>query len=92
MRFINCTLLLLLLLLQVRLWVGENSIGHIVSLNQKIESQTGINRKLQTRNNLLAAEVVDLQNGYATIEAYARSELGMIKPNETFFLVIPEKE
>jgi cell division protein FtsB len=72
--------------------VGENSIGHIVSLNQKIESQTGINRKLQTRNNLLAAEVVDLQNGYATIEAYARSELGMIKPNETFFLVIPEKE
>lgn len=92
MRVLNCTLILLLLLLQVRLWVGESSIGHIVSLNQKIDSQTAINRKLQTRNNLLAAEVVDLQNGYATIEAYARSELGMIKPNETFFLVIPDKE
>lgn len=33
-------------------------------------------------------EVLDLKEGYAAIEERARVELGMIKPNETFYQFI----
>jgi cell division protein FtsB len=36
----------------------------------------------------LQAEVDDLKHGLGAIEERARSELGMIKNNETFFRVI----
>lgn len=88
MRALNTILILLLCLLQFRLWVGEGSIGQIVALQQKIETQQAVNQQLHERNDLLAAEVVSLQQGYASIEEYARSQLGMIKPDETFFLVV----
>jgi cell division protein FtsB len=91
MRALNITLLLLFVALQTRIWIGEGSVGHIVALDKKIEAQQTHNAKLRARNDVLAAEVIDLQNGYATIEAYARSELGMIKPGETFFLVVQNK-
>ena len=88
MRFLNGFLILMLLSLQFRLWVGEGSVGHIVALNEKIQDQQLVNKKLQERNALLAAQVVDLQQGYESIEEYARSQLGMVKPDETFYLVV----
>lgn len=92
MRILNVTLLVLFVALQARIWVGEGSVGHIVALDKKIDVQQEINAKLKARNDILAVEVVDLQNGYETIEAYARTELGMVKPGETFFLVINDKK
>lgn len=88
MRFVNGFLILLLLSLQYRLWVGEGSIGHIVALSEKTQKQEAINKKLHERNALISAQVVDLQQGYDSIEEYARSQLGMIKPDETFYLVV----
>lgn len=92
MRWLNGSLLLLLLILQIRLFAGEGSVGQVVALERKIEQQQQINQQLTRRNEKLADEVIDLQNGYDTIEAYARSELGMIKPDETFFLIIPAEK
>jgi cell division protein FtsB len=40
------------------------------------------------RNSRLAAEVQDLKSGTAAIEERARSDLGMIGPNETFYQVV----
>jgi cell division protein FtsB len=37
---------------------------------------------------MLEAEVADLKAGGPAIEAYARYTLGMIKPGETFYLVV----
>ncbi len=88
MRLLNTFLILMLLGLQYRLWVGEGSIAHNVELGKKVEQQQQVNQTLEERNALLAAEVVNLQQGTDSIEEYARSKLGMIKPNETFYLVV----
>lgn len=42
----------------------------------------------QERNQSLYAEVLDLRKGQEAIEERARNELGMVKPDETFFQVI----
>ena len=88
MRALNCGLLSLFVLLQLTLWVGEGSIGHYVALQRQISTLSEHNADLLARNEVLALEVYNLQNGYDVIEAYARKQLGMIKPNETFYLVL----
>ena len=44
------------------------------------------NQRLYQRNQLLAREVLELQQGMETVEESARQELGMIRRDETFFL------
>jgi len=46
---------------------------------------------LVERNRQLAAEVRDLKTGLAALEERARSELGMIASNETYYQVVPAK-
>ncbi len=43
------------------------------------------------RNQQMVAEVADLKAGMAAIEERARSELGMIGRNETFYQVVPAR-
>ncbi|MBM2830878.1 MAG: septum formation initiator [Gammaproteobacteria bacterium] len=57
-------------------------------LEQAKQVQIEENEQLQERNQSLAAEVHDLKNGYEAIEERARSEMGMIKNDETFYQVI----
>jgi cell division protein FtsB len=49
-------------------------------------------RQLRGKNASLQAEVDDLKNGLGAIEERARRGLGMIKENETFFLIIEPTE
>lgn len=88
MKILNIILLITFLVLQFRLWFGEGSVSHLVALKSKVEKQQAINDEWIAKNELLANEVIDLQTGTAAIEEYARTELGMIKKNETFFLVV----
>jgi cell division protein FtsB len=91
MRWILVLLLLLLFGLQARLWVGQGSWEQIVSLQREIERQTIINDRLQERNNVLEKEVRDLKSGLESIEERARSDLGLIKQGETFYLLIEDE-
>jgi cell division protein FtsB len=61
-------------------------------LEQAVAAQAGENQQLQTRNQQLAAEVRDLKQGLDAIEERARSDLGLIAPNETYFQVVPPPE
>ena len=45
-------------------------------------------RQLQARNPALDAEVRDLKQGLEAIEERARSELGMVRPDEIFFQIV----
>jgi cell division protein FtsB len=92
MRLLNIVLFLLLLALQFSLWVGEGSVTHVFALQKKVDEQQALNDEWQARNEALGHEVIDLQHGTDAIEEYARSELGMVKPNETFFLVVSSKK
>jgi cell division protein FtsB len=82
-------LLLMLLGLQYRLWVGEGSLAEVESLKRQLAAQRAELRDLHERNATLQAEVDDLKQGLAAIEARARSELGLIREGETYFQLLP---
>jgi cell division protein FtsB len=88
MRWLLGILILLLLWLQYRLWVGEGSLAEVVSLQQEIARQRAELGRLEARNKALQAEVADLKDGLDALEERARSELGMIKQGEVFYQVI----
>ncbi|MEI7367680.1 cell division protein FtsB [Pectobacterium colocasium] len=86
------TLLLLILLgwLQYSLWLGKNGIHDYVRVKDDVVVQQGNNAKLKDRNEQLFAEIDDLNGGQEAIEERARNELGMIKPGESFYRLVPE--
>ena len=88
MRILIAVLLVLFMLLQYRLWVGEGSLADVNNLKKEISRLEADLRKLRDRNSALRAEVEDLRGGKAAIEERARSELGMIKEGEIFYQVI----
>ena len=74
--------------MQVRLWFSDVGLLARGDLQQRVEEQTRRTQVLRERNRLLAVEVAALKSGPAGVEARARSELGMIKNGETFYLVV----
>lgn len=88
MKFVTLLLLVILLILQYQLWIGNGSMTDVHHLQQVKQDKTGENAELRERNQALAAEVHDLKTGYEAIEERARSEMGMIKKGETFYQVI----
>jgi len=83
-------LALLLAFLQVRLWVGAGGEREVAALRAQVARQEAENLRLRQRNEALKAEVEDLKSGEAAVEERARSELGMVKPGETFYRVIED--
>lgn len=92
MKWLILTLSVLFLGLQYRLWVGEGSLAEVVRLGDEIAVQTQENDRLRERNRILAAEVDGLKSGLDAVEERAREDLGMIKPGETFFMVVEPSE
>lgn len=76
--------------LQYRLWFAEGSFAEVRKLHAEIATQQAENNRLQERNRLLSAEVSELKNSGEAIEERARTDLGMIKEGETFYMVVPE--
>jgi cell division protein FtsB len=81
---------MVLVALQVRLWFSDIGIVARHELTQRLAEQTERTQQLAERNRRLAAEVAALKSGLAGVEARARSELGMIKDGETFYLVVEQ--
>lgn len=88
LRIMVLVLLVLLAWLQYRLWFGNGGKREVADLQQQVAQQKHDNSGLKQRNDALAAEVEDLKSGEAAVEERARSELGMIKPGETFYRVV----
>ena len=89
LRIIAALLLVAFLALQYRLWLSPNGMRDLWRTEKAIEAQTEENERLTERNRTLAAEVRDLKEGRAAIEERARTDLGMVGSNETFFQVVP---
>ena len=88
LRLAALILLVLLIALQVHLWAGHGGMRDVWRLQHRIEEQQAENAKLKARNETLSAEVEDLKHGSEAIEERARSELGLIKPGETFYQIV----
>ena len=83
-------LVALLVYLQINLWVGEGSLANVWSLKKEQSRLVEENKLLIERNATMAAEGKNLKSFcYATYPSF-RSELGMIKKDETFYLIIDD--
>jgi cell division protein FtsB len=91
MKWLAASLLVVVLLLQYRLWLSGDGVHELSRLSAAVDQQKDENSELEARNQQLVAEVSDLKAGMAAIEERARSELGMIGRNETFYQVVPGK-
>jgi cell division protein FtsB len=88
MKWFAGILVAAVLLLNYRIWVSDDGLSEVRRLERSVAAQQTTNATLLRRNDQLAAEVADLKNGLVAIEERARSELGMVGPNETFYQVV----
>lgn len=89
MSRLSILLLVILGWLQYSLWLGKNGIHTYTRIQQEVATQEASNAKLKSRNEQLFAEIDDLSSGLEAIEERARDELGMVKPGETFYRLLP---
>jgi len=91
MKWLFGILIVLLCALQYRLWIGEGSLAQANRLEQELKVQHAENDRLLERNRLIHVEVEDLKTGLDTIEERARKDIGLIKKDETFYMLLDEQ-
>lgn len=87
-------LTILFLSLQYKLWFVPEGVWRVHQLKKQIAQQLKENMQLSQRNTVMVAEVNDLKSGKVALEAHARNDLNMIKPNELFYMLVdkPQKK
>src|SRR5215475_9247574 len=91
MKWLAAALLVVVVLLQYRIWLSEDGVRELRRLETSVATQRTENDQLVERNRQLAAEVRDLKTGMGALEERARSDLGMIASHETFYQVVPTR-
>ncbi|WP_339051000.1 cell division protein FtsB [Rickettsiella endosymbiont of Xylota segnis] len=81
-------LTLLFLSLQYKLWFVQDGVWRVHQLKKQIAQQLKENTQLSQRNTAMVAEIKDLKSGKIALEAHARNDLNMIKPNELFYMLV----
>ena len=88
MRNLLIILVIVLVVLQYRLWATDNGMVDAFSLKHKIDAQQIKNQELTEGNHVLADEIAVLHDSKVAIENRARNDLGMIKQGEMFYQVM----
>jgi cell division protein FtsB len=91
MRLLTFALAALLVAVQAELWLGKSGVPRVVELQGRLAEQEAANAAAARRNRQLGAEVRDLKEGLEMVEEKARSELGMVKPDEILVQVAPKR-
>ncbi len=91
LRWSTAALLALLVIVQAQLWLGGGGKPHAMNLQLQLDRQQAANEQARARNAQLEAEVRDLREGLEMVEEKARSELGMVKPDEILVQVAPRR-
>ncbi len=88
MRTVIVALVVILLLLQYKLWFSNGNVSDVYQLRKNVDTQIAKNIELRERNTALDAEVTELKQGKQAVEEHARTDLGMVKKGETFYQFI----
>lgn len=88
MKKILAFLLVLIALLQYRLWFSEGGLTEIDRLETRLVRLREQVAQHEERNASLEADVRDLKEGDEAVEERARQELGMIREGEVFVQII----
>ena len=81
----------LLAVVHADLWFGKGTMPYVMSLRKQLADQQAVNETARERNARVAAEASDLREGLEMVEEKARSELGMVKPDEILVQVSARK-
>lgn len=92
MKVLIAALLIMLLVIQYRLWVADDGVRQLWQLRQTVAEQREENAELRRRNEALEAEVRDLRQGQDALEERARSEMGMIREGEVFYQIVRDPD
>jgi cell division protein FtsB len=84
-RVMACLLLVAALLLQAQLWFSSDGFREVSRLEGLIDHQRAENLRLARRNQRLEAEVRQLKEAAGAVEERARTDLGLVGGNETFY-------
>ena len=87
-RFFIAILIVFFLIIQFDIWVKDDGLNRVKELQQMIDSQSEENQRLKLRNQQLEREIEELKSGIESIEEKARTDLGMIKEGEEFYLIV----
>ena len=87
-RFFIAILIVFFLIIQFDIWVKDDGLNRVKELQQMINSQSEENQSLKLRNQQLEREIEELKSGTESIEEKARTDLGMIKEGEEFYLIV----
>lgn len=85
MRPVFIILIISLVVLQHKLWLGDGNLIQWVALQEKLAEHEQENNKLVARNKALEADIKELKSGDQALEEQARHELGMIKMDEVYY-------
>lgn len=88
-RIVPVILLALLGIVHAQLWLGRGSLPRVHEMQREINVQKAANDQARQANERLMSEVHDLKEGLDMVEEKARSELGMVKPNEVYVQFTP---
>lgn len=77
------------LTMQGKLWLSVEGFGKTRNLRAAVAEQRAQNEQLRERNKSLDAEVINLKQSSEAAEERARTDLGMIGLDETFYQVVP---
>ena len=88
-RIVPVILLALLVAVHAQLWLGRGSVPRVNAMQRQIDVQKAANEQARQVNARLTSEVHDLKEGLDMVEEKARSELGMVKPNEVYVQFTP---
>jgi cell division protein FtsB len=83
-RWVTALLVGLLVVIHGQMWFGRGSVTQVQELRNELAALKQANELARQQNEQLANEVRDLREGLEMVEEKARSELGMVKPNEIF--------
>jgi len=88
-RWISLALAIVGIALQGELWLADDGFRKTRELRRAVDEQQLQNEELRARNSALDAEVLNLKHGREAAEERARTDLGMIGADETFYQVVP---
>ena len=75
-------------MIQFDIWIKDDGFYRVQELEELIENQLAENQKLKIQNEQLEREIEDIKSGTESIEEKARTDLGMIKDGEEFYLIV----
>ena len=92
MKVISLCLLGAIVYLSYDIWAGRNGLKQYEDVSANLVKAQQQSAKLQDRNQAVIDELNDLKQGNTAVEELARTELGLIREDETFFRILGNKQ